>query len=55
MFISVYLLNFLSTGRGTVTDINRNVADTLRLCGPAILNSENTITQFTETLIAIIS
>jgi hypothetical protein len=36
-------------------DINRNVAATLNLCGPAILNSENVLTQFTHILSTLIN
>lgn len=38
-----------------VTDINRNVAATLRVCGPAILTHENMIEQVTTILGAMIS
>ncbi|PSN75626.1 ARM repeat-containing protein [Corynespora cassiicola Philippines] len=43
--------------RGTVTDINRDVAATLKLCGPAVLVTENgpVIGDMTQLLLAIIT
>lgn len=41
--------------RAVVTDINRNVAATLKVCGPAILTHENMIEQVTTILGAMIS
>ncbi|KAF2124073.1 ARM repeat-containing protein [Dothidotthia symphoricarpi CBS 119687] len=43
--------------RGTVTDINRDVAATLKLCGPAILMTENgtVVPEICQTLLAIIT
>ncbi|KAI9818800.1 MAG: hypothetical protein M1827_007620 [Pycnora praestabilis] len=41
--------------RGTVTEINRNLAATLKLCGPAILADGNVIHQFTTNLLATIT
>jgi HEAT repeat protein len=43
--------------RGTVTDINRDVAATLKLCGPAILMTENgtVVPQIAQQLLAVIT
>lgn len=43
--------------RGTVTDINRNLAATLKLCGPAILVTENgmVVAPVSEQLVAILT
>ncbi|KAF2199574.1 ARM repeat-containing protein [Delitschia confertaspora ATCC 74209] len=43
--------------RGTVTDINRDLAATLKLCGPAILMTEegNVLVDVTQTLLNIIT
>ncbi|KZF21078.1 karyopherin Kap123 [Xylona heveae TC161] len=41
--------------RATVTDINRNLAATLKLCGPAIINDPNVIQQISENLILTIT
>ncbi|KAI9834068.1 MAG: hypothetical protein M1819_003353 [Sarea resinae] len=38
--------------RGTVTDINRNIAATLKLCGPAILNDPHVVEQVTTNVLA---
>lgn len=40
--------------RGTVTDINRNLAAALKSCGPAVLNDENVVNQVTANVISII-
>ncbi|KAI9840460.1 MAG: hypothetical protein M1837_001616 [Sclerophora amabilis] len=40
--------------RGTVTDINQNLAAALKACGPAVLNSEDVVNQITSILISII-
>jgi len=43
--------------RGTVTDINRDVAATLKLCGPAVLITENgnVVSEICQQLVSIIS
>ncbi|KAF1997280.1 ARM repeat-containing protein [Amniculicola lignicola CBS 123094] len=44
--------------RGTVTDINRDVAATLKLCGPAVLlleNDKEVVTEMTQQLLSIIT
>jgi hypothetical protein len=41
--------------RAVVTDINRNVGATLKLCGPAILTHENLLEQITTILAALIT
>jgi hypothetical protein len=41
--------------RAVVTDINRNVAATLKLCGPAVLTHENMLEQTTTILASIIT
>lgn len=41
--------------RATVTDINRNVAATLRKCGPALISDTTTLKPVAETLISIIT
>jgi importin-4 len=38
-----------------VTEINRNLAETLKLCGPAILTHDNTLQQVTTIISAIIT
>lgn len=38
-----------------ITEINRNVADTLKLCGPSILTHENMLEQVTTIMSAIIA
>ncbi|TKA52554.1 hypothetical protein B0A49_12958, partial [Cryomyces minteri] len=45
------------TDRGTVTDINRSLAATLKLCGPAILITENGIAvpEITNQLLSILT
>ncbi|KAI9682413.1 MAG: hypothetical protein M1817_000467 [Caeruleum heppii] len=40
--------------RGTVTDIHRNLAATLKDCGPAILASENVVSQITTNILAVV-
>jgi len=41
--------------RAVVTEINRNVAATLKLCGPAILTQENFVERATTILASIIT
>jgi len=41
--------------RAVVTDINRNIAVTLKLCGPAILTHENMLEQVSAILVAIVT
>ena len=41
--------------RTTVTDVNRNLAETLKLCGPSLISEPTTIKPVTETLLAIIT
>lgn len=41
--------------RATVTEINRNLAATLKLCGPALISDPTTLKPVTETLLAIIT
>lgn len=41
--------------RATITDINRNIAATLRKCGPALIADQTTLKPVTETLVAIIT
>lgn len=43
------------TDRAVVTEINRNVAATLKLCGPAILTQENFVERATTILASIIT
>lgn len=45
----------LILSRAVVTDINRNIAATLKLCGPAILTHANFAEQITTILAAIIT
>jgi hypothetical protein len=45
----------LTNFRSVITEINRNVADTLKLCGPAILTHENMLEQVTTVLSAIVN
>ncbi|KAH0536924.1 hypothetical protein FGG08_006226 [Glutinoglossum americanum] len=40
--------------RGTVTDINRNLAATLKLCGPAILTYNNAVHEITTCVLSIL-
>lgn len=42
------------TVRDVVSDINRNVAAVLKTCGPAVLNSEETVKNVTKILLAIL-
>lgn len=48
---------WLTLARGTVTDINRDVAATLKLCGPAVLMTENgtVVPEICQTLLAVIT
>ncbi|CAL3962565.1 unnamed protein product [Diplocarpon coronariae] len=41
--------------RAVVTDINRNVAATLKLCGPAIMTQENFTERMTSTIASILT
>ncbi len=41
--------------RATVTDINRNIAATLKHCGPALISDPTTLNPVAETLVAIIT
>ncbi|KAH0565288.1 hypothetical protein GP486_001324 [Trichoglossum hirsutum] len=40
--------------RGTVTDINRNIAATLKLCGPAILTHGDAVHEITTCILSIL-
>ncbi|KAI9759571.1 MAG: hypothetical protein M4579_002237 [Chaenotheca gracillima] len=40
--------------RGTVTDINQNLAAALKACGPAVLTGENVIKEITTILLSLI-
>ncbi|KAL8650442.1 MAG: hypothetical protein Q9210_003821 [Variospora velana] len=41
--------------RATVTDLNRNIAATLNLTGPALISSPTTLTPISETLLALLT
>ena len=41
--------------RGTVTDINRNIAATLKLCGPALVHDTSVLERVTSIIITIIT
>lgn len=41
--------------RATVTDINRGIAATLKLCGPALISDQSTLKPVTENLLAVIN
>ena len=41
--------------RATVTDINRSIAATLKLCGPALVSDPTTLKPVTENLVTIIT
>jgi hypothetical protein len=41
--------------RGTVLDVNRNLAETLKLCGPALISYDSVLEQISQTLVSIIT